>query len=60
MSGWWSRFSGRILVVRSLFKFLWEERLWWMIPMVTVLLLFGFLLFIGLQTPFGPFIYTLF
>ncbi len=60
MSGFWNKLSGRLATVKSLFRFMWEQRLWWMIPMVTVLLLLGFLLFVGLQTPLGPFIYTLF
>lgn len=56
----WDGLTGRVRVMRSLFRFLWEERMWWMIPMVFVLFLVALLLFVGLQTPLGPFIYTLF
>lgn len=56
----WDRWIERGVVIRSLFRFLWQQRLWWMIPMVVVLLFLGLLLFVGLQTPMGPFIYTLF
>ena len=51
--------KARTAIVRSLFLFLWEQKLWWMIPMVMVLLLIGFLLLTAASTPLGPFIYTL-
>lgn len=60
MFRWWEGLRGRLGVAQSLFHFLWQQKLWWMIPMVAVLLLLGLLLFVGLQTPIGPFIYTLF
>jgi hypothetical protein len=40
--------------------FLWERKLWWMIPMVSVLLLFGTLMVLAQGTALSPFIYTLF
>lgn len=40
--------------------FLWQQKLWWMIPMVTVLLMFGLLLIFASASGVGPFIYTLF
>lgn len=56
----WKGFRGRMEVAGTLLRFLWQERLWWMIPMVTVLLLLGLLLFMAASTPLGPFIYALF
>jgi len=50
----------RSRVVRELFQFLWEQKLWWMIPMVTLLVLFGALLIFASSTPLAPFVYTLF
>ena len=47
-------------VARELLSFLWERKLWWLIPMVTVLLLFGILLVFASSAGVGPFIYTLF
>ena len=41
-------------------SFLWQRKLWWMIPMVTVLLVFGLLLVFASASGVGPFIYTLF
>ena len=44
----------------ELILYLWRRKLWWMIPMVAVLLLFGILIVAGTSTGAGPFIYTLF
>lgn len=45
---------------RELLKFLWEAKLWFFIPLVVVLLLFGLLLIFAQSTGVAPFIYTLF
>lgn len=47
-------------IARELLAFLWHAKLWWMIPIVTVLLLFALLMVFGSATGVGPFIYTLF
>lgn len=47
-------------IVRELFAFLWARRLWWLAPMVLVLLFFGVLMVIASSSPVGAFIYTLF
>lgn len=60
MAHWYRKFLSRLGVLKSLFRFLWRERMWWMIPLVVILGFLGLLLFVGLQTPIGPFIYTLF
>jgi hypothetical protein len=60
MPKWLKGLNSRLSIIKRLYRFLWEQRLWWMIPMVSVLLLLGLLLFVGMQTPMGPFIYTLF
>jgi competence protein ComGC len=41
-------------------NFLWQRKLWWLIPMVVVLLVFGLLLVFASASGIGPFIYTLF
>ena len=51
---------GKAGIVRELLAFLWKERIWWMIPMVIVLILLGILIFMAQSTPVAPFIYTLF
>jgi len=47
-------------VVGELLGFLWKQRLWWLIPMVAVLMVFGLLLIFASASGLGPFIYTLF
>ena len=47
-------------VVGELLAFLWARKLWWLIPMITVLLLFGLLLIFASSSGLAPFIYTLF
>ena len=57
---WAKQLSRRMSVIRELFGFLWKQRLWWMIPMITILLLFGLLLLFAQSSPLAPFVYTLF
>ena len=52
--------KARAKIIGELFKFLWERKLWWMIPIVMVLLLFGLLIFFTQSSAVAPFIYTLF
>ncbi len=47
-------------VLGEFLGFLWARKLWWLIPMVVVLLIFGFLLILATSSGLGPFIYTLF
>ena len=47
-------------IVGQLLSFLWQRKLWWLIPMVAILLLFGLLLIFASASGVGPFIYTLF
>ena len=47
-------------IVKELLQYLWKERFWWMIPMVTVLILLGILMVFAQSSPAAPFIYTLF
>ena len=44
----------------ELVKFLWEAKLWFLIPFVLVLLVFGLIFVFAHATVFAPFIYTLF
>jgi hypothetical protein len=47
-------------VVGEILNFLWKRKLWWLIPMVAVLLIFGLLVIFASASGVGPFIYTLF
>ncbi len=59
MMKWLSKMAGRAAGVRGLFRFLWQQKMWWMIPLVAVLMLVGLLMLLAVSTPLGPFIYTL-
>ncbi len=50
----------RLGIAGEVLSFLWQRKLWWPIPMVTVLLLLGLLLIFASASGIGPFIYTLF
>lgn len=50
----------RVGIMGELLAFLWERKLWWLIPMVSVLLLLGALLIFAQSSAIAPFIYTLF
>lgn len=50
----------RFGIAGELMSFLWERKMWWLIPMVAVLLLFGGLMVTAQSSALGPFIYTLF
>ncbi|MBI3735600.1 hypothetical protein HY256_03695 [Candidatus Sumerlaeota bacterium] len=46
-------------IVAEFLLFLRENKKWWLIPMVVMILLLGALIFLG-SSPVAPFIYTLF
>lgn len=52
--------KSNLWVVGEMLSFFWERKLWWLIPMVSILLLFGLLMIFASASGVGPFIYTLF
>ncbi|MBI4241958.1 MAG: hypothetical protein HY613_09590 [Candidatus Rokubacteria bacterium] len=50
----------RMEIMDEFFRFLWRQKLWWMIPMFAVIFAFGLLLVLGQSSALAPFIYTLF
>jgi hypothetical protein len=52
--------TSNVAVVGELLGFLWRQKLWWLIPMVSVLLALGLLLIFASASGIGPFVYTLF
>ena len=50
----------RVAIAGELLEFFWRVRLWWMIPMVLVLLGASALLILAHTTAIAPFIYVLF
>jgi hypothetical protein len=51
---------GKVRVVSELFRFLKEEKKYWLTPIVALLILFGLLLVFSQSSALAPFIYTLF
>jgi hypothetical protein len=45
---------------RELLQFLRAEKMWWLVPMMAVLLVFGLLLAFASSSGIGAFIYTLY
>jgi hypothetical protein len=50
----------RLGVLKELLTFLWDRKLWWLIPMMVVLVVFVLLLVFTQSSIIAPFIYTLF
>ncbi len=52
--------ASKLKIILEIFKFLWERKLWWLIPFIIVLLAFGLLFVLAQSSSVAPFIYTLF
>ena len=50
----------RLSTLRNLFSFFAKNKLWWMFPMILILVIFFLFIILGQSTPLGPFIYTIF
>lgn len=53
-------FMMRLGVLGEILVFFWKRRLFWLIPMLLVLGLVAIFIVIGISSPAGAFIYTLF
>lgn len=53
-------FFYKFTIAGELLQFMWQRKLWWMIPMIIVLLFFGLIMIFAQGTAVAPFIYTLF
>ena len=60
MNAFFRKMKNNLGIASELIFFLWERKLWWLIPMVTLLLLLGLLIIFGSASGVGPLIYTLF
>jgi Family of unknown function (DUF5989) len=50
----------RLGIVGELLSFFWQNKRWWVLPMVVVLVMLGLLLVLVQSPAVAPFIYTLF
>jgi hypothetical protein len=55
-----SDFTSRLGIFGELLRFLWARKLWWLIPMIVALVVFGVLIALGSSGVLSPFIYSLF
>lgn len=53
-------FFERIKIINELLSFLWQQKLWWLVPMILVFLLVGILIIFVGSSPLAPIIYPLF
>jgi presenilin-like A22 family membrane protease len=52
--------TARVGIAGSLLTFFWRRKLWWMTPLVAVLLVLGILVIFGQSSAISAFIYTIF
>ena len=52
--------ASRMGIMGELLSFFWQNKWWWLVPMIAILLLFGFLIIFAQSSAVAPFIYTLF
>jgi hypothetical protein len=52
--------KGVLFIVQEFWSFLKEQKKFWLLPIVAILLLFGLLLIFAQTSALAPFIYTLF
>jgi hypothetical protein len=51
---------GKLQIIAEYFEFLRQQKKWWMLPMVTLLLFLGLLAWFTQGSAIAPFIYTIF
>jgi uncharacterized protein DUF5989 len=59
-SGGINEFLMKLGVLGELLTFLWKRKLYWLIPMIIVLILFAAIIALGAVSGGGIFVYTLF
>jgi hypothetical protein len=52
--------GARLGIARDLIDFFWHRKVWWMTPLVVVILIFGVLVILGQSSAVSAFIYSLF
>ena len=51
---------GKLQIITEYFQFLRQQKKWWMLPIVMLLLVLGLLVLFTQGSPLAPFIYTIF
>jgi hypothetical protein len=55
----WNQVTGRASTLAEVFSFLWERKLWWMMPLFILLLLLGLIIVLGQSAAVAPWLYPL-
>lgn len=55
-----NKLKGVISLTKEFLSFMWERKLWWLLPIIITLLLLSALIFLTEGTAVAPFIYTIF
>jgi len=50
----------KLFTIKALFKYLFKNKKYWLIPVIIIILLVGLLLFVFINSSITPFIYTIF
>lgn len=45
---------------KELLQYLWEKKLWWLLPPIIIFIIFGALVLFSTTSPVSPFVYVLF
>ncbi len=53
-------FAAKLGILGELFQFLWQNKRWWLIPVLVVLVMISVVLIMSQSSAIGPFIYSLF
>jgi len=54
------KFLDKFGILREFWRYFWERKLWWLVPMLLVLLGLGLLIVFAQSSTVVPFIYVLF
>ncbi len=60
IKAWFSNMASRLGILGELMRFLWARKLWWLVPMIVALVVFGVIIALGSSGVLSPFIYSLF
>ena len=59
MKEFFKSMTSRLGVAGELLEFLWARKLWWLMPMIIILIVFGVFFVFAAASGLGPFVYTL-
>ena len=59
MKEFFKSMTSRLGVAGELMEFLWARKLWWLMPMIVILIVFGVFFVFAAASGLGPFVYTL-